>query len=1245
MKRVFWWCVIVGAVFSRAAAQGTDWPQWRCDAGRTAASEVSLPAEISLEWVRQYTKRVPVWKDPLNRDLMRYDTVFEPVVAGGRMFLGFNDSDKVVALDTRTGRELWTFRTDGPVRLPCAVWEGKVYFTSDDGYLYCVGAAEGDLLWKFRGGPSDGKIIGNSRLISMWPARGGPVVKDGTVYFAASIWPMMGTFVYALDAETGKIAWENSSTGADYINQPHNSPAFAGVAPQGSLVVAGERLLVPGGRSVPACFDRATGRLLYYEFAANNKTGGAFVAARGGVFFNHHREKVTSIYGLDDGKALLRSLGKNPVLTETVTYVCRDNITAIHTEGLLAEPDKWNRHVLWDLPVDGSGDLIKAGQRLYAAGGNVITAVDIPGEGGRGEIAWRIAVDGKVERLLAADGRLFAVTLDGRVMAFADRKAEPRYISSHHWSGASSAKEREKARRILEDTGVAEGYALYYGGGEQETLEALLKESQLHIVAVVPGANRVRALRRAFERAGFAGERISFLEGGFASVLTPPFMASLMILDGVEIPPATDAERFKHLLDSMRPYGGKAWVRAGGDEGGGLSKFLNAARRAGMRVRSGGGVTIVSRDGALPGAAEWTHNYGNIANAVKSDDALVRLPLGVLWFGGSSNVDVLPRHGHGPPEQVVGGRLFIMGMECLSARDVFTGRVLWKTALPDLGNYGVYYDESYKNMPTNTRYNQEHIPGANVRGTNFVATMDRVYVIEGHRCRVLDAATGESLESLSLPPLDPEAERKKYPEWGYLGVHEDIILAGYGFVAFSDLVGARKAEYSVKTDYDKSASGGLVAMDRRSGEVLWRIDAEHGFIHNAIAVGGGAVYCLDKLPVYVEKLLKRRGVNAGERGRLAAFDVATGEPLWETREGVFGTFLCYCKEQGILLQATRPSRDMVAGENGERMIAYRASDGEVLWDKEVEYSTFPIPHGEIIVTEGTMLSLLTGEVLKRRNPLTGVQEPWVWTRKYGCNYPTASEHLLLFRSAAAGFYDLAGRGGTGNFGGFKSGCTANLVAADGVLNAPDYTRTCSCSYQNQTSLALVHMPEVEVWTFNDLEAGDGPLRRVGLNFGAPGDRMDDAGTLWLDFPSVGGPSPEIEIEVAGEKLEWFRHHSSRIVGGGHEWISASGAHGVESVEITLSKEEETERAYTVRLYFAEPEETAQGERSFDVLLDGERVLENFDVVREAGGARRTIVREFDGVMVRDRLVITFQRAENSTKGPLICGLEVAAREW
>ncbi len=43
-----------------------------------------------------------------------------------------------------------------------------------DGYLYCLESDTGSLVWKFRGGPSDRRILGNERIISTWPARGAP---------------------------------------------------------------------------------------------------------------------------------------------------------------------------------------------------------------------------------------------------------------------------------------------------------------------------------------------------------------------------------------------------------------------------------------------------------------------------------------------------------------------------------------------------------------------------------------------------------------------------------------------------------------------------------------------------------------------------------------------------------------------------------------------------------------------------------------------------------------------------------------------------------------------------------------------------------------------------------------------------------------------------------------------------------------------------------------------------------------
>jgi len=116
------------------------------------------------------------WPD---QPLLQFDVAYQPVVAGKTLFLASSRADGVAAFDAETGDALWRFFTDGPVRFAPVVWRDKVYFTSDDGWLYCVAADDGELVWKFRGGPSDRKILGNQRLISTWPARGAPARRAG----------------------------------------------------------------------------------------------------------------------------------------------------------------------------------------------------------------------------------------------------------------------------------------------------------------------------------------------------------------------------------------------------------------------------------------------------------------------------------------------------------------------------------------------------------------------------------------------------------------------------------------------------------------------------------------------------------------------------------------------------------------------------------------------------------------------------------------------------------------------------------------------------------------------------------------------------------------------------------------------------------------------------------------------------------------------------------------------------------
>jgi outer membrane protein assembly factor BamB len=1202
---------------------------------------------------------------------MNYDRVFEPVVADRTLFIGFNDSDKITAITIDYGREKWSYYVDGPVRFPPVVWNDMVYFVSDDGYLFCITASRGELVWKFRGGPGNRKIIGNMRLISTWPARGGAVIEDGTVYFAASIWPFMGMFIYALDARTGKVIWMNDGEGARYMLQPHNAPSFAGVAPQGALVVAGDRLLVPGGRSVPACFDRHTGEFLYYELALNDKTGGSFVCASDDVFFNHHREQITVMYDLRTGTPVTPPFGRYPVLDGKRCYFSGKSVAAYDLGWIKNSLGTWKeqklgtgkipemgseemkRNLLWELPVDASGDLIKAGNRLYAAGGNSITAINLPGPAGKPSIAWTKAVDGEVERLVAANGMLFAVTLDGRIMAFGGRKTKPRVILNRPTVSGSAPSMTREALSLIRETGVKDGYALFYGIGDGNFLEALAVNSNLHIIAVDPDDVTVDRMRRRFDDAGLYGRRLSVLRGDPYTLNAPPYMASLTVvynLDAEKYP--LDKRLIERLYYSMRPYGGKAWFGSVGMKQEDFSRMVERSGLYGLqctgipRLNRGTASRIISREGPLQGSADWTHNYGDIANTAKSDDSLVKLPLGILWFGGSSNLDVLPRHGHGPTEQVIGGRLFIEGINCLSARDVYTGRVIWKAALNDLGTYGVYYDKSYRETPTDTRYNQEHIPGANIRGTNFVATLDRVYVIQGSNCHVLDAVTGKEKDVFSTPPVDTGAGKQASLPWGYIGVYEGLLIGGSGFVTFSDLLQKKKSEYSPFEDLDSSASKKLFVMNRSTGNIIWQAESRYGFLHNGTAAGSGMIYCLDRYPPYIENQLRRRGKTAPGDYRLIAMDIKTGNIIWQDTGHVFGSFLSYSKECDILLQSTRPSRDMVRDENGERMAAFRGRDGSLLWDKKVEYPTFPILHGDRIITEGAVFNLLTGEPVKRRNPLTGNEGAWSWTRQYGCNYPIASEYLVTFRSGAAGFYDVANDGGTGNFGGFKSGCTATLVAADGVLNAPDYTRTCSCSYQNQTSLALIHMPENELWTYNTIDMDAGPVKNVGLNFGAPGDRLSESGTLWLDYPNVGGPSPDLTVSTEPEKPEWFINHSSFVDGGALPWVTASGVRGLRRVSITLAKESSGVRPYIVRLYFAEPEPLKPGDRVFTVTIQGKRVLENFDIVREAGSSRKGVVKEYGNIQVGSDLVLTFDPGGQSKNAePIINGIEVVADGW
>ena len=410
--------VVLACLAPTASAPAADWPAWRYDAQRTGASPHDLPADLKLHWTLTLPTITPAWPD---QPLIPFDAAYEPIVVGQLMVIGSPRTDSVTAYDSRTGAQRWRFLADGPIRFAPCHHAGKLYVSSDDGHLYCLALATGDLKWQFRGGPDGRKVLGNNQPRLGLAGPRGPVVADGVVYFAASIWPFMGVFIHALDADTGKVIWTNDGDGSMYVKQPHSADSFAGVAPQGPMTIAGDLLFVPGGRSVPAAYDRKTGKLRHYLLNDNSKKGGGHtVVAAGALFFNG-----PGVFRTTTGKHLGES---SPVVVATGNEVHAfqaGEVRTLDVTDALPDPNaakaKWKPDIVGAVKAPGATTLMRAGSRLYVGRLAAVEALQLPlpvNPPSRPAFAWRADIDGLPVSLVAADDRLFISTSEDRIYCF-----------------------------------------------------------------------------------------------------------------------------------------------------------------------------------------------------------------------------------------------------------------------------------------------------------------------------------------------------------------------------------------------------------------------------------------------------------------------------------------------------------------------------------------------------------------------------------------------------------------------------------------------------------------------------------------------------------------------------------------------------------------------------------------------------------------------------------------------------------
>ncbi len=991
---------------NRMPAAG-EWPTYRADATRSGYTGESLPENLATRWIyRAPHGPRPAWSGRDTR--MPFDRAFLPVVSGGAVFFASSADGKVYALDAATGEQRWTFFTEAPVRFSPAIDGERLFVAGDDGILYCLGADDGRLLWKLRGGPRDSRILGNDRMISRWPARGGPCVADGIVYFAAGIWPSEGIYVYAVDADTGKVIWCNDDSGSIEMPQPHpDAVARSGISAQGNLVVTGDVLLVPTGRGVPAALDRRDGTLRYFHLQQYRALGGSEIMAAGSHFL-HSR----SIFNVETGHVAGGSIETMAAAVgpERIVFAAGDEIVAIDRRAMWTNQKATDRKgqpitktvlspPVWRMksPLKSVRELILAGGHAVACGEDRVCVVDLQSK----TAVFDSTTDGAPCGPAVANGRLYLATDRGVLYCFdGSGTAAPKTVARTSGPGRPEieAVYEQTAEEIVRRTGLNEGYCLDLGCGDGSLAVALAEKTDLQIVAVDPDAGNVAAARRKLEAAGLYGVRVTVHQGDPAKTHYPDYFANL-IVSGRSVkgglPPGADGE----LNRVLKPYGGKACI---------------GAPRA---------MTETAR-GKLEGAGTWTHQYCNPANTNCSADVLARGPLGMLWFT-DFGFPMPSRHGRGPAPLCFEGRLFVEGLDGLLAVDAYNGRKLWTYALP-----GILHG-----------YDQEHLMGTAGTGSNLCVSPAGLFVRTGGRCLRIDPASGKLVGDYAAPRQSDGGEGT----WGLVAVAGDTL---FGTLSDTDhVVGWRYREGDMSSQFTESTR--LFAIDIPSGAVKWTYQPEHSIRNNSVAIAGGTVFLIDRPSAKGDLLSQKSASRRGDQrpphpaGTLMALDAAGGKPLWKIPDVAYGTTLSVSEEYDVLVMSYQDTRFKLDSEVGGRMAAFRASSGAKLWDVAAKYASRVLINGGTIYAQPGAWDLLTGEA-----------KAFEFSRSYGCGILAGSEHLLVYRSATLGYTDLSSNRGTENYGGIRPGCWINALPAGGLVLLPDATDRCTCSYLIKASVAL-----------------------------------------------------------------------------------------------------------------------------------------------------------------------------------------------
>jgi outer membrane protein assembly factor BamB len=145
-----------------------DWPTYRRETTRSGYTRSIVPADLK-----------PYWQTQLEGKLSSL------VIAYGKVYVASVNNHTIYALDEATGAVLWTYTAGGRVDSPPTIYKGRAIFGCADGYVYCLRASDGELVWRFQAAPQDLRMTAFEQVESVWPAQGSVLILNDMVYCVA----------------------------------------------------------------------------------------------------------------------------------------------------------------------------------------------------------------------------------------------------------------------------------------------------------------------------------------------------------------------------------------------------------------------------------------------------------------------------------------------------------------------------------------------------------------------------------------------------------------------------------------------------------------------------------------------------------------------------------------------------------------------------------------------------------------------------------------------------------------------------------------------------------------------------------------------------------------------------------------------------------------------------------------------------------------------------------------------------